>query len=177
MEPSEGIAIASWFGPIRISRDPEFRQCRPTWKVRGRRRYYRTLRRNADTFAVRPTGWYDLMHWHTDLWGVGNLRWRARREHLAALFVMFRRLVAETESWVTPHQVWLTVDPHDSSQDAVYLHTPNPNEENFPYQFNGVAWDEAIPERLREFVADPSWEFGRGEYRGGTYFVVRVRGT
>lgn len=70
----------------------------------------------------------------------------------------------------------LLIDPYDSSQDAVYLHTRNPNEDNFPYQFEGVTWGANVPERLRDFITDPSWEFGRGEDPSyTTYFVVRPR--
>jgi hypothetical protein len=174
VERPESITISSWFGPIRIVPDPEFRQLRPTWKVRGRRKYYRTLLRDAERFAVHPSGWYDLMHWHADWWGLGNLRWSERREHLVAVFTMFRRVINETSKWDSLHQVWLLIDPYDSSQDAVYLHTPNPNAENFPYQFEGVAWDVDIPDRLHEFITEPSWQFGRAESRG-TYFIVRPR--
>ena len=170
----ESITIQSWFGPIRIIPDPELGQYRPKRRVRGRRRYYRALRREAETFAATPSGWYDYMHWHVDWPGMGNLRWRERREHLAALFTTFRRLLAETAGWSTPHQVWLQIDAFDSAQDAVYLHTPNPNAENYPNTFEGTAWDAEIPERLREFVIDPTWQFGRLEDRW-THFVVRVR--
>jgi hypothetical protein len=103
MALADSITIPSWFGPIRIIPDPELGQYRPTRKVRGRRWYYRTLRREADTFAVHPSEWYDYMHWHVDWPGMGNLRWRERREHLAALFTTFRRLLAETAGWATPH--------------------------------------------------------------------------
>jgi hypothetical protein len=70
--------------------------------------------------------------------------------------------------------VWLLVDAADSSQDAVYLHTPNPNAANFPNPFAGTAWDAEVPERLREFLTDPSWQFGRIEDRW-THFIVRPR--
>jgi hypothetical protein len=170
----ESITIPSWFGPIRVIPDPELGQYRPSRKIRGRRRYYRVLHRDAARFAVQPSGWYDYMHWHADWPGLGNLRWKERREHLRALFTMFRRLLAETEGWTTPHQVWLHIDAYDSSQDAVYLHTANPNADNFPSRFAGVMWDAEIPERLREFVDDPSWQFGRVEDRW-THFVVRPR--
>jgi len=171
---TESITIPSWFGPIRIVPDPELEQYRPTRKVRGRRRYYRTLRRKAESFVVDSDGLYDYMHWHADWPGLGNLRWRERREHLAVLFTMFRRLLAETRGWTTPHQVWLQIDAYDSAQDAVYLHTPNPNAENFPNDFAGTAWDAPIPERLRELVTDPMWQFGRLDDRW-THFIVRPR--
>jgi hypothetical protein len=166
--------VPSWFGAIRMDADPDLARYRPTRKVRGRRRYYRTLQRQADAFRVRPCGWYDYMHWHADWPGLGNLRWRERRAHLEALFTMFRRLLAETAEWATPHQVWLQIDAADSSQDAVYLHTPNPNADNFPNAFAGTIWESEVPERLREFLTDPSWQFGRLEDRW-THFIVRLR--
>ncbi len=174
MAPFDSITIPSWFGPIRIIPDRELGQYRPSRKVRGRRRYYRTLRREAESFAVHPSGHYDYMHWHADWPGLGNLRWQERREHLAAVFTMFGRLLDETRGWATPHQVWVQIDAYDSSQDAVFLHTPNLNSDNFPNEFEGTAWDADIPDRLREFVTDPSWQFGRLEDRW-THFIVRRR--
>jgi hypothetical protein len=174
MTASESVTIQSWFGPIRIIPDPELAPYRPSRKVRGRRGYYRALRRETQHFSVHPAGWYDYMHWHVDWPGMGNLRWSERREHLSALFAMFRRLLAETEHWSTPHQVWLQIDPADSAQDAIYLHTANPNADNFPNRFEGVDWEAAVPVRLREFVSEPSWQFGRLESRW-THFIVRPR--
>ena len=166
----------SWFGPIRVphSADPDWQPIRPRGHFRGRRGYYRRLHREAATFAVKPTGWYDYMHWHVDWTGLGNGRWKERREHLTALFTMFHRLLHATANWPTPHQAWLQIDAYDGSQDAVYLHTANPNSENFPNEFPGVQWDVAIPERLRAFVIGPSWQFGRLD-QSWTHFIVRPR--
>jgi hypothetical protein len=171
----DGITVSSWFGRVRVIPDAELAQHRPRGKVRGRRGYYRALARDAEHFSIQPASpWYDYMHWHADWPGLGNLRWRERRAHLAALFAMFRRLLAQTAAWDRPHQAWLQVDAVDSSQDAVYLHTPNPNAANFPNAFAGVVWDAEVPERLREFVTDPAWQFGRLDDRW-THFIVRVR--
>lgn len=166
--------IASWFGPIRNDPDPDDPPFRMRRKERGRRRYYRTLRRKAAEFRVEPIGWYDLMHWHVDWPGYGNRRWRERREHLAALFTMFRQLLAETRDWPTPHEAWLFIRAADSSQDAVYLHTRNPNRDNFPLDVASMRWDVEVPERLREFMTDPTWQFGRCD-DGATRFFVRRR--
>ena len=164
--------MPSWFGPVRVIPDPELAPTRPPRKVRGRRRYYRALARDAERFAVEPGEWFDYMHWHPDWFGMGNVRWRQRRAHLAALFTMFRRLAAQTAAWDRAHQVWVQIDAIDSAQDAVYLHTPNPNADNFPNRFEHVAWGEDVPERLREFLTDPTWEFGRSDVRW-THFYVR----
>ena len=174
MARPETITVGSWFGPVRFTPDPDGERFYPRRKFRGRRRYYRTLHRKADAFSVSPSGWYDGMHWHVDRSGRGNRRWRERREHLVALFTTFRRLLAETEDWSTLHQAWLWIDAFDSAHDAVYLHTPNPNGDSFPVAFEGTEWDAEVPERLREFVTDPSWQFGRYDDRF-TFFVVRPR--
>lgn len=166
----------SWFGQIRVGVGEDYEQRRPRWKVRGRRRYYRALERDAARFSVSDVGWYDYMHWHVDWWGTGNLSWRERRSHLAALFTMFRRLLAQTDRWEQPHQCWLLIDPGDSSQDAVYLHTPNPNGRVFPAPLDEVRWDAEIPARLRELITEPDWQFGRAD-ESGTYFCIRRRPT
>jgi hypothetical protein len=165
--------ISSWFGPIVIDSNPDVAALRVS-KVRGRRRYYRALRPEAATFCVHPEGWYDFMHWHADWPGLGNRSWKERSEHLRALFIMFERLTADVVSWPTPHQVWLRIDATDSSQDAVFLHTPNPNANNFPNEFPGVEWDARIPDRLKAFMTDPSWQFGRRDAHW-THFFVRPR--
>ena len=168
------ITISSWFGPIRIDPDPELAPYRPTRKVRGRHRYYRALHRDAEHFAVSLDGWFDYMHWHADWPGLGNLRWRERREHLRAVFRMFERLTYQVADWPVPHQVWLSIDAADSSHDAVYLHTANPNQSNYPNPFTGVVWGSPIPPRLTEFMTDPRWQFGRIDDHW-THFLLRPR--
>jgi hypothetical protein len=73
---------------------------------------------------------------------------------------------------VRPWQSWLVLDAGDSSQDAVFLHTPNPNRDNFPYPFNGVAWGATPPPWLEELLTG-DMELGRSEYEGATLFWVR----
>jgi hypothetical protein len=174
MVSTDVITIRSWFGPARVLAEEDRVQHRPHGKVRGRRRYYRGILRDAARVEVRESGWYDRMHWHVDLPGLGNASWRERRSHLVALFAMFRDVLGKTATWVTPHQCWLQINAVDSSQDAVYLHTPNPNNDDFPIGFEWVEWDAAVPERLSEFMADQSWQFGRTDDRW-TYFYVRRR--
>lgn len=154
--------------------DCEWVQRRPWRKKRGKRRYYRTLARDAADFGEELSGWYDLMHWHVDWDGIGNLSWRSRRAHLAALFTTYERLLAQLDGWSEPHQCWVHIDPADSSFDAVYLHTKNPNRDNFPLSFEWVEWDAEIPERLHEFVTPGSLQFGRSELNG-TGFIIRRR--
>ena len=40
----------------------------------------------------------------------------------------------------------------DAGQDAVYIHTPNPNGDNFPYENDGIDWSCSVPEFLNDLV-------------------------
>jgi hypothetical protein len=155
------VTVPSWFGPARMPAGEDPVQHRPHGKVRGRRRYYRGILREATRIELGENGWYDRMHWHVDRRGLGNSSWRERRSHLVALFAMYHDLLRKTSAWIAPHQCWLLINAVDSSQDAVYLHTPHPNNDDFPIGFEWVQWGADVPQRLREFVTEPSWQFGR----------------
>ena len=165
----------TWFGRARLDPDPDFAPYRPKKKFRNARRYYAALRREVSHYAVTlEPPWFDLWHTHPDWLGQGNRSWEDRRRHLEAGFLMFRRVDDQLREWPVPHQVWFVIDAADSAQDAVYVHTPNPNAHNFPYSFGHVTWDVAIPERLRAFMTEPAWQFGRSDDRW-THFWIRTR--
>ena len=172
------ITRHTWFGPVQVVPDPEYAPNLPWRKTRGLHRYYRTIRGTAAGYRIDTDdgSWYDFWHTHVDWRGYGNRSWRERRQHLVALFDTFRSILRQidTEGWAMPHQVWVFIEPTDSSVDAVYVHTPNSNRENFPHPFSNVDWTAEVPERLRDLISDPAWQFGRSTGRW-TSFFVRVR--
>ena len=115
--------------------------------------------------------WFDLWHDHPDFTGEGNRGWKHRRRHLAAAFTILRRVALQAAGCPRPAQVWLVVDPSDSAQDAIYVHTPNPNADNFPYTFEGVQWDVAAPGPLTQFLTDPTLQLGRSQENWPLYWV------
>jgi hypothetical protein len=147
-------------------------------KFRGARRYYRGLDRRASSFAPNlGTGnWFDLYHTHFDWVGHGRRGARHRRQHLAALFAAFRQVAAQVRESDQPVQVWLSVAAdHEVEQDALYVHSANPNGTPFPYPFPGVEWNVHVPAFLSEFVQDAVHEVGFLEYEGAPQYIVRVR--
>jgi hypothetical protein len=130
-------------------------------------------------FEVKLPGvwdWFDLWHTHVDWRGEGNGRPDIRRECVRELFAAWSRIESLAAADLKrPWQSWLIFDTADSGQDAVYLHTSNPNRDNYPYRFEGVTWGADPPHWLAEFLTD-TMEVGRSEFEGGELFWVRRAG-
>jgi hypothetical protein len=139
--------------------------------------YYRKLQSDAESFVldVGEDEWYDLWHTHVDWDGIGNESLEARRLHLKALFTVFERIQTQVRNYPHPYQTWVVVDEADSSQDAVYFHTKNPNTDNFPIDFSFVDWNVVCPQMLVEFVDSNRYEVGWSEYEGVVSYYVRRR--
>jgi hypothetical protein len=120
--------------------------------------------------------WFDLWHTHVDWRGEGNAGPQERQPFLRALFALWAEVETVARDLTCPWQSWLVIDAGDSSQDAVYLHTPNPNRDNFPYPFAGVVWGVEPPDWLAELLTGTGAEVGRSDHEGAELFWVR-RGT
>jgi hypothetical protein len=118
--------------------------------------------------------WFDLWHTHVDWHGEGNARPELRRECIRSLFVAWRRIDTFAAGLGCPWQSWLLFDAVDSGQDAVYLHTPNPNRDNFPYRFEEATWGMSPPSWLVEFITG-DLEVGQSEFKGQPLYWVRRR--
>ncbi len=160
-------------GPIAGRRVAERRK-----KLRGGRRYFRKLPDWPQSVRVQLGGssWYDLWHTHPDFYGWSLRSGRAHRAHLEVLFAAFRRVVGELASSNEPGQVFVTVNSRDTAGDALYVHTPNPNADNFPFQFPGYSWSEEVPSLLAPFVDRVSSEVGWTTFNGEGCYVVAPKG-
>jgi hypothetical protein len=111
--------------------------------LRGQRRYLNGVRRRAASFdlELRPDAWWDLWHYHADWDGWGNRGWKLRREHLRALVTVFQAIAARSQEFHRPFQTWIFLSGLTAGADATYLHTPNPNDENFPLRVPELRFD------------------------------------
>jgi hypothetical protein len=110
-------------------------------------------------------GWFDLWHVHPNSSENAD-RW-------ARLLAAWAGVETAGRGSGRPWQSWLLLDPEDACEDAVYLHTPNPNRDNFPYQFEGVSWGVEPPVWLAESIGPSSVELGRSDYNGSLLYWVR----
>jgi hypothetical protein len=115
-------------------------------KHRGLKRYYKNLETENDldksrglNFTDPAKSWFDLWHVHFDNWGYGDHSFKKRKPHLDKLIRHFDLLVEKAKSLKTDYQIWITLLDFDSASDALFLHTPNPNHDNFPYKIKDLS--------------------------------------
>lgn len=113
-------------------------------KHRGLKRYYRNLATENDFDKAKkldfnsPDAWFDKWHTHFDWYGYGNDSFKRRKPHLDKLFRHFDILVDKTKSISPNFQLYAVLLDFDSASDALFLHTPNPNNSQFPFKVSDL---------------------------------------
>ena len=91
-------------------------------------------------------------------------------------FAAFERALDQVSAVDEPMQVFVSITPEpEAHQDALYVHTPNPNGRPFPHSFEGVRWDVIPPPSLRAFVEGQRWQTGGLSDDPRCWWVVRPR--
>lgn len=131
------------------------------------------LKTSSIQVSTAVGSWYDLWHAHPDTEGQGNQSKEARRSSLERLRQEYLSTLEQLRGWEVPHQSWALIDPTDSEQDAVYVHTQNPNKKNFPYVFEGVSWARSkIPAWVSSVFPSSEFSLGRSVYNGHVMYWV-----
>ncbi|WP_043933267.1 hypothetical protein [Bacillus sp. EB01] len=152
-------------------------------KFRGKRRYFRNLFRGVE---LEPTklqfdddAWFDLWHSHLDFNGYGNSSLSMRRQHIIAHIALYRKILRKLETFKNPYQSWILIDDQDACRDAVFIHTPNPNEDNFPLKIENLKWNASIPIDFKNFINTNDFVIGHYETQteGGYIIQSKTQGT
>jgi hypothetical protein len=147
----------------------------PEKKFRNRRRQFRRIASEVSSYKLNwGDGSFDFWHEHLDWTGDGNRGPVERRVYARPHIDLLREINRQALRHNPNAQVWLILDPFDSSQDAVYVHSRKSNETPFPYDFEGVIWGIDPPPAVRGFDLS-GLEFGRSSDRW-TLFWVRIVG-
>lgn len=128
-------------------------------KKRGLQRYYKRLETENDLNKVtwldfeNPATWFDNWHLHFDWKGYGNDSFKRRKPHLNKLFRHFDILIERTKKLKTDFQLYSVLFDFDSSSDALYLHTANPNNSQFPFKIFDLHLTTTLTNKqLNEYV-------------------------
>lgn len=114
-------------------------------KHRGLKRYYKNLATQIDfeknSWEIDfndPKSWFDNWHLHFDWKGYGNYSFKRRKPHLDKLFRHFNYIEEKTRNLESEFQLYAVLLDFDSYSDALFLHTPNPNNSQFPFKIEDL---------------------------------------
>ncbi len=133
------------------------------------------MQRNADSFSLELSeeSWFELMHWHPDIYGTGNASPSARGVCTSLAKQYLTTAMEALREWNKASQCWCLLDSGDSGQDSVYVHTENPNRANFPYPFEDVTWGVEAPIWVTTVFAPANYTVGvSGKSPELLYWVV-----
>ena len=103
-------------------------------------------------FSGGHRSYFDFWHLHVDFDGDGNKNWKTRKKFLDEQLKAFDYLKTKLVDYPHKFQLWIGVDEEDSSQDGVYLHSPNPNNEYFPHIVDNDETIDFKSNELRDYV-------------------------
>ena len=96
----------------------------------------------------------NFWHEHFNCEERGSLNSRDRRQHLGAMFTAFEKVIEQLKNFKGKYQAWLLVSTLHPIHDVLFVHTPNPNHDNFPYKFEGFSFEVAPPNLLLPFIKE-----------------------
>lgn len=127
-------------------------------------------------FSGGPKSWFDLWHTHVDWDGKGNKNWTIRKKYLIQLRDTFDELKLELKSYPHDFQLWIMIDENDSGEDCVYIHTKNPNADNFPIKVTADNKNTIEDKNLKEFVDSLDMERVRVKTSDGDIYYLFDKG-
>lgn len=119
-------------------------------KLRGLKKYYKRLETENDLEKATwldlndPNAWFDNWHLHFDWKGFGNNSFKKRKPHLDKLFRHFELIEKETDKLKKDFQLYAVILDYDSYSDALFLHTQNPNNDNFPFKYDRLKQESTL---------------------------------
>lgn len=126
--------------------------------------------------SVQSSEWFDFWHTHLDWKSKGN-RYPESRANVARLTY---ELLLYAESKLTqrtkPIQVFAQTH-QDTGNNAVYIHSENPNGTEFPYKFEDFEWQIEAPSELAGVVDLSIHEIGFAQYNDAHVYAIRKIGS
>ena len=124
-------------------------------KFRGKKRYFRNLRREVHNvnFKLDHEYWFDFWHTHLDFLCRGELSSKIRREHIIAHLALYDNVLNQLKQFKQPYQTWVCISENDPCLDAVFIHSLNPNEDNFPLKIYNLKRNCQLPDSFKDLIA------------------------
>ncbi|MDA1477480.1 hypothetical protein [Bacillus changyiensis] len=141
-------------------------------KFRGKKRYFRNLWDIIESFdlEIDNESWFNFSHTHLDFYAVGEHTIKIRREHIKAHIALYDVILKQLETFGKPYQSWICIHKNDPGLDAVYIHSPNPYNNCFPYKNEELNWACEIPKTFKDLIDLDKFNFSYYEF-GEVYYI------
>jgi len=112
-------------------------------------------------FSGNESSWFDLWHTHTSCEDEENVSWEKRAACLQELIELYHYFNKQLENYPKPFQLWIEIWENDPAEDAVYIHTANPNSNNFPVKVEAGVEPEISDTELITWIEKQPFEIVR----------------
>lgn len=130
----------------------------------------KSITNNLD-FTGGKGSYFDFWHTHIDWEIEGNKSWELRQSFLEKLITEFENVKIELKKYPHNFQTWIVIDENDSGEDGIYIHTKNPNSDNFPLKIQNSKSFTCKNKRLKQFITNTKlnvieivYDDGKGYY-------------
>ena len=128
-------------------------------------------------FSGDENSWFDLWHTHTNYEDEGDFSWKKRATCLQKLIELYHYFQKQLENYPKPFQLWIEIWENDPSEDAIYIHTPNPNSNNFPITVEAGVEPEISDTELKAWVEkQPFDKLKRKMLNDNVIYIYLVKG-
>lgn len=125
-------------------------------------------------FDSHAGSWFDMWHTHMDWAGAGNDDATARNKYLIEAIRAFDTFCSKMEHRSQAYQAWILVDLTDSSEDAIYIHSPDPaGDSPFPFSIGLQRQDAAANDELCQVFTERGFVRYMQPEHDDMYFFAR----
>jgi len=112
-------------------------------------------------FSGSEKSWFDLWHYHTPKSQIlHKLNWQTKKNNIDALITVYNALSKELINFSKPFQLWIEINESLEVQyDSVYIHSSNPNKDNFPIIIQHQDAIEYENKVLHDFISNSNFQY------------------
>ncbi len=112
-------------------------------------------------FENQENNWFDFFHQHINNRDSNNKSWKSRKQHLDALFCLADKYEKQLIKLNRQFQFWISINDSDSKDDAIYIHTENPNNSEFPIKVKSIPDLKSKNENLEKYLNEKNYRISR----------------
>jgi len=118
--------------------------------------------------------WFDFWHVHPDWYFKGNRDSEMRAWVVTITYDFLKVVETFTEAQQDRLQVWASI-AEDTGNNAVFIHSENPNGTDFPYDFSSAQWGVELTQELSGIVDLSTHELGKASIKNEVVYFIRKK--